>query len=363
MRVLIDATSVLLRSAGIKSYTYHWIRHLRAIAGVDQIAAFPLLEDLGALNHEGSVLSPLATYSRLALLYSVNWVGTPVLDRLAAGADLFHLSNQVRVTPTRVRTTATIHDLTCWIMPELHTAANVRADKSFAEAVWKRASGLIAVSENSKQDAVRMLGIDPERIAVIYSGVGDEYFDAEPLPRARPYVLFVGTIEPRKNVGLLLDAWYLLRASVREEFDLVVAGPQGWAAERTVGRLRAGIRGVEYRGYVPEKDLPGLTAGAAAFVYPSLYEGFGFPVAQAMASGVPVITAGTSCLPEVAGDGAVYVDPRSVLELSGALDRVLSSEGLRRKLGAAGREKAQSYRWEACARRSIEFFRRVSGNV
>ena len=359
MRVLIDATSVLLRSAGIKSYTYHWIRHLRALAGGDTIHAFPLLGDLGGLRHERSVLSAASTYPRLALLHLVNIAGSRGIDRMASGFDLVHLSNQVRVAPSKVRMTATVHDLTCWLLPALHTAANVRADRSFAEHAWKKASGLIAVSENSREDAIRLLGIAPEKIQVIYSGVSEEYFDAKPSASKRPYVLFVGTIEPRKNVDTLLDAWHLLRADVRAEFDLVIAGATGWSSARTVCRLNSGIEGIRYLGYVREAELPGLTAGATAFAYPSLYEGFGFPVAQAMACGVPVVTSNNSCLPEIAGEGAIYVDARSAVETAGALERVLASSGLRGRLAEAGKKRAQRYRWEECARQSLDFFHRI----
>lgn len=357
MRISIDATSVLLRSAGIKSYAYHWIRHLRSLAGADSITAFPFLGDLGVLNHERSVLSLWATYPRLAVLYFVNIPGNPAINWITAGADVFHASNQVRNPPAKVRLTATIHDLTCWLMPELHTPANVRADRSFAEKVFRRAHGLIAVSENTRQDAIRLLGINPDRIRTIYSGVDARFFDAKPARRDKPYVLFVGTIEPRKNLDTLLNAWRVLKRELRQEYELVVAGPVGWSAETIAARLQSEAC---YLGYVPEADLPGLTAGATAFVYPSLYEGFGFPVAQAMAAGVPVVTSSTSCLPEVTGEGAVYADPKSPAEIAAALDCVLTSESMRNKLAQAGRSRASRYSWETCARQSLDFFHQLT---
>lgn len=359
MRVLIDATSVLLRSAGIKSYTYHWIEHLRSAATADQILAFPYLSRFPNLDHERSILDPVSTYSRLAILYFVNTPGNPAIDWVLPKADVFHVSNQVRNPPKQMPLTATVHDLTCWILPELHTAANVRADKSFSDQVLKRARRLIAVSENTRQDAIRMLGVPPERIDTIHSGVSDDFFNAKPAPAEKPYVLFIGTIEPRKNVDLLLDAWALLHPDTRSAFDLVVAGATGWSSQRTLARLTSGVPGVRYLGYVHERDLPGLTAGATAFVYPSLYEGFGFPVAQAMACGVPVITSNNSCLPEIAGEGALFIDARSPAELASAIERVLGSESLRDQLGQAGRLRAQSYRWDRCARESLEFFHRA----
>ncbi|MGI8743745.1 MAG: glycosyltransferase family 4 protein [Bryobacteraceae bacterium] len=361
MRVLIDATSVLFRSAGIKSYTYHWIEHLRKLSSADEVLAFPFLDGLGELTHQRSDLSFLATYPRLALAYFVNIPGNPAMDWINSRVDVFHASNQIRNPPKKTRLTATIHDLTCWLMPDLHTAANLRADKSFAEQVLPRADRLIAVSENSRADAVRVLGLDPGRVEVIHSGVPQSYFDARPAPAKKPYVLFVGTIEPRKNIDTLLDAWHLVKAGLRKEFDLAIAGAPGWSAARTVRRLEAEIADVRYLGYVPEDQLPGLTAGATVFVYPSLYEGFGFPVAQAMACGVPVITSDNSCLPEIAGPGALFVDPRSAAEIASVIERMLTSPGLRERIATAGAARAQQYRWEVCARKSLEFFRKALG--
>jgi glycosyltransferase involved in cell wall biosynthesis len=360
MRVLIDATSVLLRSAGIKNYTYHWIEHLRRIAG-NEIQAFPFLKSFGELTHEGSVVSQWATYPRLALLYYVNIPGNRAMDWLTSGVDVFHVSNQVRQPPRKTRLTATIFDLTCRIVPEFHTPGNIKADRIFSEQVLKQAQGLIAISQNSKADAIRLLGLNPERIQVIYPGIPAQYFGALPTPRAKPYVLYVGAIEPRKNVDRLLDAWHLLKPGLRQEFDLVVAGATGWHSQATLGRLEAGIPDVQYLRYVPEHLLPGLTAGATAFVYPSLYEGFGFPVAQAMACGVPVITSNNSCLPEITGPGGLLIDPRSPTEIAAALERLLTSAELRAQLGAAAALHARKYRWEFCAQDSLSFFRAVCG--
>lgn len=357
VRVLIDATSLLLRSAGVKSYTWHWLTSLRRLAPAGSIGAFPLLgAAAGELEHERSIASPWATWPRLGALALMNAMGPSAVDAACRRYDLFHASNMVRAAPRRARLTATLHDLTTLLMPELHTAGNIRADEYFAKNILRRAHGLIAVSENTKRDAVRLLGIAPERIEVIYSGVDDRFFKAKPLVRERPYVLFLGAIEPRKNVDVLLDAW----EAIPSEFTLLIAGPPGWKSESTIERLRSGVGRVFYLGYVPEADIPALTAGAAAFAYPSLYEGFGFPVAQAMAAGVPVVTSNTSCLPEIVGEGGICVDPRSAAGIAAALNRILGDASLRAELGAAGRLRAQAYRWDECARRSLDFFRRVA---
>jgi len=359
MRITIDATSALLRSAGVKGYTYHLLQHLRRQAGPnDQICAFPILRDWDVLDHEHSALSMPSTLGRLALLHSVNVFGSTILDRALNGAQVFHASNLVRRAPGRARLTATVHDVTSWIMPEVHTEATARADRSFAEHILKRAHALIAVSENTRQDALRVLGVRPERIRTIYSGVPDEYFDAVPRPRQKPYVLYVGTVEPRKNLGTLLDAWAELHPDLRRAFDLLVAGPEGWHSSATMARIRAES---VYLGYVPETELPGLIAGATLFVYPSFYEGFGFPVVQAMAANVPVLCANTSCLPEIAGGAAALVDPRSVSEIAAQLNRLLESPEERTRLLQLGRAQAEKYRWDRCARESLEFFREVAG--
>jgi glycosyltransferase involved in cell wall biosynthesis len=360
MKIAIDASSTLVRSAGVKNYTYHWITHLRRQTGPgDEVTAFPLLHHLGQLNHEGRALSFPAAALRLALLHAVNLLGPTALDAVIPGADIFHASNLSHHGPRRARLTATVHDLTTFLMPELHASANIRADRTFSEQILRRADGLIAVSENTRQDAIRVLKIPPERIVTIHSGVAQEYFGAAASCRAKPYALYVGAIEPRKNLETLLDAWRLLRPDLREAFELVIAGPMAWASQSTRERINAEAT---YLGYVPEADLPGLIAGAAVFVYPSLYEGFGFPVAQAMAAGAPVITSNTSCLPEITGDAAALVDPRSAREIAEALARLLESETLRAKLSERGRQRAQNYRWETCAAQSLEFFRRIANH-
>jgi glycosyltransferase involved in cell wall biosynthesis len=294
----------------------------------------------------------------MGLLFLANRMpALPLMSWMTPKADVFHVSNQVRNPPKNIRITSTLYDLTCRLIPELHTEANIRADESLARNVLARAAGLIAISENTRQDAVRLLGLDPGRIEVIYPGVADVYFGAQRRPSERPYVLYLGTIEPRKNVDTLLDAWAGMR--FRREFDLVIAGPRGWASEKTMARLASRPEGVRYLGYIPEDELPGLVAGATAFVYPSIYEGFGLPVAQALAAGVPVITSNVSSLPEVTGEAALLVDPRSAAELAAAMDRLLSSPDLQQQLRAAGPARAEQFRWSANARKSLEFFRRL----
>jgi glycosyltransferase involved in cell wall biosynthesis len=369
MRVTIDAIPLLLRSAGVKNYLYHWTRHLLQERGAIDVRLFPFLNAPRLLDHEASAAGAFTTFTRLGLLFLLNHAEGDVPLPLQGAGDVFHACKFLN-PPLRGKLTATLHDLTCWILPETHSPANVAADRVFAERVLSRADGIIAVSEATRCDAIRLLKLPPEKIRVIYHGIAEPFFqvrkeDAERvrsrLGLARPYILFVGTIEPRKNIDALLNAYEALPASLREEFDFVFAGPSGWAPMETMARLQNPVKGVRYLGYVAEDQLPGLFAGATVFVYPSLYEGFGFPVAQAMAAGTPVITSGVSALPEVSGGTAVLIDPRSGSELVSALRDTLTSPSKRADLTASGRTNARRFSWAGCARQSLEFFREVAG--
>jgi glycosyltransferase involved in cell wall biosynthesis len=266
--------------------------------------------------------------------------------------------------------TTTVHDMTCWLYPEYHTRANVNATISYAARVFPKADALHAVSEHTKQDAVRLLRLDAEKIHVIPNGVADHFFDPpqEEVDKAKEayrlsknFFLFVGTIEPRKNIDCLLDAWAQLPSDYKEHWELILVGSAGWAKQRTIARLMEGMRGMRYLGYVPEELLPGLTAAASAFVFPSFYEGFGIPVAQAMACSLPVITSEVSSLPEVAGEAAYYVDPRSVSSLRKGLEVLIEDDALRAKLAAAARERSELFRWKKSAEQSFALFEKLAG--
>lgn len=369
LRVTIDATSLLLRSAGVKTYTYELIKALhqeqsKPGQGNAEVRLFPFLDLPPGYDHERSPLPYLSTLLRIAALHFGNIPGNRAWNLLGRGTGIFHCSNQCKNPPRNTILTATVHDMTCWLMPEFHSAANVKADALYADRVLKRAQGLIAVSENSRRDAIEVLGIPEDRIVAIHPGVASHFFDVPPaeisrvrtrLRLDRPYVLSLGTIEPRKNTDRLLAAWAAMRKDVRNGFDLVFAGPLGWATEATKSALHQNDR-VRYLGYVAESDLAGLTAGATLMAYPSLYEGFGFPVAQAMASGVAVVTSNVSSMPEVAGEGAEYADPLSIESLRRALEKVLESEDLRRDLARRGRKQAETYRWPLAAQKTWHFW-------
>jgi glycosyltransferase involved in cell wall biosynthesis len=369
IRVTIDAIPLLVRSAGVKNYLYYWTQHLRQESSEVDIRLFPFLDEAYWLNHEGSMANPVTTRMRLGMLFLLNRFPNDISGWIDPEADVFHACKLLN-PPRRAKLTATVHDLTCWLLPETHSPANVAADKLFAERILKRADALIAVSEATRNDAVRILNLPAEKIRVIHHGVADPFFQVTAEDRdavrsrhglKRPYLLFVGTIEPRKNVDRLLNAYQDLPQSTRDEFDLVLAGPPGWAQSETMARLGNPAPGIRYLGYIAERELPGLFAGATAFVYPSLYEGFGFPVAQAMAAGTPVITSCVSALPEIAGGAALLIDPHSEAALRDAMQEMLTSPSRRERLIELGRSNARRFSWSECARQSSRFFEEVAG--
>lgn len=369
MRVCIDATPLLVRSAGVKTYLYHWLRSLQESKSPHTLTIFPRMGRLPSLDHRRSVKPLLSTAFHLATLAVLNRRWLPI----GPSCDVFHASNLVRSLPRNaVAITATLHDLTTWTMPQMHTRGNIAADRAFAETIVRKADRLIAVSEHTRQDAIEVLGIPSDKIEVIHHGVPDCYFqatrqEAEEIARKyrleRPYLLFCATIEPRKNLNILLDAYASLSPSLTETFDLVVAGMAGWDSQATLERLKRSGNGVRYLGYVAESDMPGLTRGATVFVYPSLYEGFGLPLAQAMAAGIPAITSAVSSMPEIAGDGGLLIDPKSTGELRTAITHLLLSPSVRESLAAKAKRQAERYRWENCAAKSWSFFERAIGST
>jgi alpha-1,3-rhamnosyl/mannosyltransferase len=373
MKIGIDGTGLLLPSAGVKTYLHYWIASMAAatVRSGDTIRIYPFspATSPGILDHRKAAGTSLSAYLRLNLVRFVNIRGNPALDYIVRGIDLFHCSQHMARRPRRRTTTSTIFDLSCWTVPETHTPANVTATKRYGEKILRTSDGLIAISASARNDAVDILRIPSERIHVIYPGVAEPYFEvtreqadavAKKYHLNSPYLLFVGCIEPRKNVPNIILAHRRLAESLRRDIQLVLAGPFGWASEETRTMLTAGNETARYLGYVPEADLPGLVRGSVALVYPSYYEGFGLPAAQAMAAGVPVIASNRSSLPEVVGGGGLLVDPDSVEELSHAMTRLISCSDLRSELGIRGRSRANAYRWSECAVQSIEFFRRVA---
>jgi glycosyltransferase involved in cell wall biosynthesis len=236
----------------------------------------------------------------------------------------------------------------------------------------KRSDVAIAISQSVKEDIVRILGVQPEKVKVIYLGKHERFRpirDPERLSRfrtkyglSRRVVLFVGLIEPRKNLATLVQAFASLK-SLHGDFCLVLAGDYGWGCQDVLASVRRyGIENhVLFPGFIPDGELPELYNLADVFVYPSLYEGFGLPVLEAMACGVPVVTSNVSSMPEVVGEAGLLVDPRSVEELAQGIRRVLTDATLRSQMREKGLERSELFSWEKTARETLEVYRQIAG--
>ena len=281
---------------------------------------------------------------------------------LPAGGVLFHgmdgfLPYALR---RRDRCIATVHDLGWQVHPELYPAKLRVMYGALFPWVLRRADRIIAVSRYTADDLIRRAGVEASRIEVVHHGLDPVFAESgEELPPAgadAPYLLAVGGISPRKNTRRLIEAFARWRSKggARAGYQLRITGASLDAA--AAGELPAGV---SLLGYVDKAELRRLYGGAAAFLYPSIYEGFGLPIIEAMACGAPVLTSSTASAPEVAGGAAVLVDPFSLDSIDAGLDRVTEPDEARR-LRSLGRERAGHFRWSAAAARTIELYRDLS---
>lgn len=253
----------------------------------------------------------------------------------------------------------TIHDAAVLDHPEWFSKAFVLAYRSIWRALTPRVCALVTVSDYSRRRLSETLGRPLSSIQVVPNGVAERFSPASPeavaAERQRaglgevPYFLALGTLEPRKNVALVLAAWARARAHLPRGAMLAVAGGRGESAIFADGQDALDAQGVIPLGHVPDSGLPALISGAWGLAYPSLYEGFGLPVLEAMACGAPVMTTRLTSLPDVAGDAALYVDPQDPAELANAFIRLAGSADLRHEMGQRGLERARRFSWTTSA--------------
>ncbi len=263
-------------------------------------------------------------------------------------------------------TVLTVHDLIFERFPQHHTLTNRLFLKVGMPLFVKAATAIIAVSQQTKRDLVEFYRTPAEKIHVIYEGIDDHFQPADAAEVARvkttysperPYLLMVGTLEPRKNHATALRA--LLRLK-QQGFShrLLIVGGHGWLFEpirKLVDELGLG-NDVTFTGYIPQADLPPLYTGADCVLLPSLYEGFGFPVLEAMACGAPVVCSNVSSLPEVAGNAALLVDPQDDAALAAAIQRVITEPGLAENLRSLGKVQAARFTWDQCAKQTVGLY-------
>ena len=299
----------------------------------------------------------------------VEQYASPVANRVAmeqgwlplaaarAHVDLLHMLAFPTPLLWRGRALMTVHDATPWLHPDtVSTGMRYYYGPLYRQAL-RRAAGIVTVTDAARRDLAAALGVPGQRIHVTHNGIDRSFFEARAPqgPRA-PYLLAVGTLEPRKNVPVLLDAFRRLRTEGRD-LELVLVGRQGWTDPLPLGDVAAHVR---LTGPIADARLAELYAGAACFVLPSIYEGFGLPLAEAMAAGAPAVASDIPALREVGGDTVRYAAPESSAAFADAIRAALDRREESAALAQRARERARRFSWEACAAATLEIYRSLA---
>lgn len=370
MRVCLDFTPAIQAHTGISRYAAELARHLPAecpgvalslfyAGAAGQIPPAPF----DALPRR--VVRQTAKPWRLRVL--LNSLANRPMDALIGPADLFHAADHLLPPLAGCKSVFTLYDLTTVKFPQTHSALNRWFSQLMLPRFLRRADKILAISECTRRDALDLYHLPAAKIITIPLGVSiypaagpaqnsDQVQARYHLPPQ--YLLYVGTIEPRKNLPVLFSA---LQQANLPDLKLVVVGKKGWLYEQTFRQLQElglGSR-VLFTGFVPDEELLPIYQKASAFVFPSLYEGFGLPVLEAMACGAPVICSNASSLPEVAGEAAILVPPADVRGWSQAIAHITQNEGLRAQLREAGLRQAARFSWASTARQTGSVYREL----
>lgn len=286
-------------------------------------------------------------------------------------ASLYHSPNYI-LQEIDLPSVATIHDFSWMHYPEFHPKERLDLFERYFSQTVKRASHFITDSEFVRQELVKLFGVNQEKITAIPLGV-DSYFKPRGILEVqdvlqkyqlgfKSYFLAVSTVEPRKNLHNLIKGFLQLPMQLRIQYPLVLVGSKGWLSSelhQDISRLQA--QGcLKYLGYVPENDLPKIYAAAGGFAFPSIYEGFGLPMLEAMASGVPVLTSASSSMLEIAEDGAILVDPMDVDQIAQGLQKLIQDEKWSSETVLKGIKIAARYTWEACIEKTIDVYKKIA---
>jgi len=368
MRIAFDGTTLRPRRTGVGYYTEHLLHHLAARASAGDLTVIsnqPVDTDRPLPPHVAVAASPRRV-PRLA------WIQTQAPRLLKSiGADVAHFTNGMVPFVSPAATVVTIHDGSLRMYPRFHPPRRVLLNGPLVALAARRADAIITVSESAREDIVRAYRLDPARVRVVYEAAGlgfQPIADPARLDRVRRryglgerVILYVGTIEPRKNLPTLIDAFAARRRAGSLAHQLVCVGPYGWKSQGLGERIaEAGVSdSIVFTGYVPSEDLPALYSLAEMFVYPSMYEGFGLPVIEAMACGVPVITGRTAALAEVGHRAALQVDRLEADALGEAMVELATDASKRERMAAAGLARAQEFSWDRAARETLDIYREV----
>ncbi|MFH0908428.1 MAG: glycosyltransferase family 1 protein [bacterium] len=369
MKVCIDIQAAIAQRAGVGRYTKALVEHLGALAGDDELALFYF-----DFQRKGTPF-PVAGAGQKAVRWCPGrvvqkaWkeIGWPPFDWLAGPADVYHFPNFILPPLTRGKSVVTIHDTSFLRHPETTEEKNLRYLNAKIRDTVRRADAIITDSVFSAMEIETLLKAPREKLHPVLLGLpGDLRRPAGEAVRevrsrhslARPYLLLVGTLEPRKNVPFLVEVFEKLGGF---DGDLVIAGMRGWKYEPILQRMQVSPRRerIRYLEYVDEEDLPALYAGAELFVFPSFYEGFGFTPLEAMACGTPVIASSAGSLPEVLGGAAELVEAFDTDEWTARVGALLADRGRCEQLRVRGLEHVKRFDWNETARKTWNVYRGV----
>lgn len=386
MNVLLNVESIAPPLTGIGRYTKEILSGLMKLGSIDKVWCFDTLKlvdskEVGNFENSDSPKkfknnkSKLKGYVRsLPGAYNTHSKIRECMFRLRTKHfknTVYHEPNYI-LKPYAGPKVMTLHDLSHIHYPEFHPKERVSNLEKNLNSSLNKADKIITVSHYIKNEIVKYLAVPESRIEAIHLGVNPEYAPREKdeaasvLSRYKikygSYLLVVATFEPRKNLDRLLVAYSNLSAKLRKMYPLVLAGASGWG-EAVNGKRIAALesRGELQRiGYVNEGDLPYIYAGAAAFAFPSVYEGFGLPPLEAMACGVPVVASNTSSMPEVLGTAAQYINPYDIDDIQDSLEEVLGSSGKREQMANEGIKRAQQFTWDRCVQKTASLYNEVN---
>src|SRR5689334_10383073 len=371
MRIAFDGTTLTPGRTGVGYYTEHLLQHLaREVANTgDEIVVVS--------NKPIDTQSPLPAHVRVheghRFPVRIGWMQMRAASALdALKPDVAHFTNGMIPIGSPVATVVTVHDMSLRLYPQCHPIRRLLLNRPLMHVAIKNASAIVTVSHSARRDLLRFHRVPPDRVSVVHEAASPVFrpitdrarLDAIKARYGLPdrFILYVGTIEPRKNLARLMTAFAAARkAGIPHR--LVCVGPYGWSSRDLSGHIDAlDIRdAVHFTGYVPFEDLPAIYNLGDFFVFPSLYEGFGLPVVEAMASGLPVLTSNSSSLGEIAGDAAETIDPTDIDGLIDAMRRLATDADLRRDLSARGLERARSFSWTQSAREMLGVYHRLAG--
>jgi glycosyltransferase involved in cell wall biosynthesis len=356
MRVLVDYRPALRARTGVGEYMHEMVRAYTASYPADDVAVFTSSWADRPAPGTGATLGARVIDRRVPvaalnlLWHRAEW---PPVEWLAGDVDVVHAAHPLIIPTARAARVVTVHDLFFLSHPE-RTAAEIRRDyAALAASHARRADAVIAVSNYTRRQVIERLGVDDDRVHVCSSGARTwARLGHAPNVPADGYVLFIGTLEPRKNLGVLLDAYERLAARGARVPPLRIAGGAGPDAQAWLDRLaRPPLDAlVTYAGYVADDAREALYAGARTLVLPSLDEGFGLPALEAMSAGIPVVASNAGAIPEVVGEAGVLFDPADADALAHVLGRLAIDDGWARDRGAAGLARARAFTWDAAAR-------------